>query len=146
MKASVTPTEMLKLVMALRSTWSNELLNVRMIHAQDGHVGATARTALSDLAKCLIVDAQETNRAGRFAGRAANQRAFGAQPRESKAVTAAGLLDQGGIPKRLEDASRIAAHIIFDRQDKTGCQLPERRAGASEGGAVGRKRSSVSSL
>ena len=115
----------------------DEIFDIRMIDAQHSHVGAAAGAALGDLAKGLIVDAQETHRSGSLPGGGLDQGAFGAQAREGKAIAAAGLLDQGGIAQSLEDARRVATHIIGDGQHETGCQLPERRAGAGKGGRIG---------
>src|SRR5512143_2287948 len=59
------------------------------------------------------------------------------EAREREAVSAAGLLDQGGVAEGLEDTSGIAAHIVCNRQDETGGQLAKRRAGTREGGRIG---------
>ena len=95
------------------------------------------RAALGDLAKGVVVDAQEADRAGGLPGGGFDQRALGAQAGEGEAVAAAGLLDQGGVAQGLEDAGRVAAHIIGDGQDETGGQLAQRGARAGEGGGIG---------
>ena len=110
-----------------------------MVHAQHGHVGAAAGAALGDLAKGMVIDAQEADRPGGLPGGGFDQRALGAQAREGEAVAAAGLLDQRGVAQGLEDAGGVAAHIIGDGQDKAGGQLAERRAGAGKGGGIGEK-------
>ena len=108
-----------------------------MVHAQDGHVGAAAGAALGDLTEGVVVDAQEADRSGGFAGGGFDDAALGAQAGEGKAVAAAGLLDEGGVAQGLEDAGGVAAHVIIDGQDKAGGELPEGSAGAGEGGGVG---------
>ena len=90
----------------------DEFFHIRMIHAQDGHVGAAAGAALGDLAKGMVVDAQEADRPGGLPGGGFDQAALGAQAREGEAVAAAGLLDEGGIAQGLEDAGGVAAHVI----------------------------------
>ena len=138
MNASVMPTEMLKLVICVFvGLAGDELFDIRMVHAQHGHVGAAAGAALGDLAEGLVVDAQEAHRPGGLPGGGFHQRALGAQAREGEAVAAAGLLDQRRIAQGLEDAGRIAAHVIGDGQHKAGGQLAQRRAGAGKGGGVG---------
>jgi hypothetical protein len=37
------------------------LIDIGVIHAQDSHIGATPGSALRNLSKGMIVDAQETN-------------------------------------------------------------------------------------
>ena len=115
----------------------DELFHIRVVDAQDGHIGAAAGAALGDLAEGVVVDAQEADRAGGLPGGGFDQGALGAQAREGEAVAAAGLLDEGGIAQGLEDAGRIAAHIVGDGQHKTGSQLAERCAGAGKGGRIG---------
>ncbi len=115
----------------------DELLHIRVIHAQDGHVGAAAGAALGDLAEGVVVDAQEADRSGGLPGGGFDQGALGAQVREGKAVAAAGLLDERGVAQGLEDAAGFAAHVVADGQHKAGSQLPERRARAGEGGRIG---------
>ncbi len=62
---------------------------------------------------------------------------LGAQAGERETIAAAGLLNKGGIAQGLEDASRIAAHIIIDREDKAGGELSKRSSGTGKGGGVG---------
>ncbi len=138
MKASVMPDRDVEVGdLVLVGLAGDELLHIRMIHPQDGHVGAAAGAALGDLAEGVVVDAQEADRPGGLPGRGFDERALGAQVREGEAVAAAGLLDEGGIAQGLEDPAGFAAHIIADGQDKAGSQLPEGGAGAGEGGRIG---------
>ncbi len=90
----------------------DELLDIRVIHAQHGHIGPTPRTPLGDLAKGLIIHAQEAHRPGGLPGRGLDQGVLGAQARERKAIASARLLDQGGVAQALEDARMVAAHIV----------------------------------
>ena len=115
----------------------DELFDIRVVDAQHAHVGAAARAALGDLAEGVVVDAQEAHRPGGLPGGGLDHRSVRAQAREGEAVAAAGLLDQGGVAQGLEDAGRVAAHVIDDGQDEAGGQLPERGAGAGEGGRIG---------
>ncbi len=101
------PTEMLKLVIEF-----SLVLQVMKSSTSGWSTRSTAmlaprrRAALGDLAKGVVVDAQETHRAGGLAGGGFHQGAGWAQAREGEAVAAAGLLDQGGIAQGLEDAGR----------------------------------------
>ena len=87
----------------------DEIFDIRVIHAQDGHVGAAAGAALGDFAKGVVVDAQEADRTGGLAGRGFHQAALWAQAGEREAVAAAGLLDEGSIAQGLEDAGGSCA-------------------------------------
>ncbi len=63
------PTEMLKLVIGvLVGLAGDEIFHIRVVHAQDGHVGAAAGAALGDLAEGVVVDAQEADRSGGLSG------------------------------------------------------------------------------
>ena len=115
----------------------DEIFHVGVVDAQDAHVGAAAGAALGDLAEGVVVDAQETDRAGGLTGGGFDDGALGAQAREGEAVAAAGLLDEGGVAQGLEDAGGVAAHVVDDGQDEAGGQLAEGGAGAGEGGGVG---------
>ena len=64
---------------------------------------------------------------------------FRPQIGEGEPVAAAGLLNQSGIAEGLENACRIAAHVVADRQDEARGELPERRAGACERRRVGKE-------
>ncbi len=116
---------------------ADELQDVGVIDAQGGHVGPPARASLGDLAKGLVIHPQKADRPGGQALAGVDPRSLGPQLREGKAVAAAGLLDQRGHAQRGKNAGRIAAHVVLDRQDETGSELPERRPGPGEGGRVG---------
>jgi len=88
---------------------------------------------LGYLPKRLVVDVQETNRAGGDAGAGLYPRSFGPQAGKREAVTSTCLLDKSRIAQRREDAVRTAPHVVFDGQDKTGSELAEWGAGAGEG-------------
>ena len=115
----------------------DELFHVRVIHAQHGHVGAAARAALGHFAEGVVVNAQEAHRAGGLPGRGFHQAALGAQARKGKAVAAAGLLDQGGVPQGGEDAGGFLAHVVRNGQHETGRQLAQGGAGPGKGGRIG---------
>ncbi len=115
---------------------TDEIFDVGVIHAQDGHVGAAAGAALRHLAERDIVDAQEADRPGGDARAGGHGVVLGAQPREGEAVAAAGLLDQRGVAQGLEDAVGCLAEIIGDRQDEAGRELAQGRACAGERGRV----------
>ena len=110
-----------------------------MIATEDGHIGAAPRPPLRDLPKRPVVHAQKADRPRGLARRGFDERLLGAQAREAKPVAAARLLNQCRVAQRLEDARPRAAHIVFDLEHETGCQLPERRPGASERGGVREK-------
>ncbi len=115
----------------------DELEDVGVVDAQHGHVGPAPRAPLGDLAEGLVIDAQEADRAGGLAGRGVNVVPLGPQAREGEAVAAARLLDERRVAQGLEDAGRVAAHVVDDGQDEAGGQLAQRRARAGEGRAVG---------
>ena len=52
-----------------------EILDIRMVDAQHGHVGSPARATLGNFAEGMVVYAQETHRAGGFPGRGVHQAA-----------------------------------------------------------------------
>ena len=87
----------------------------------------------------MIIDAQESNRPGSLSRRGFDERAFWPQAREREAVSTTGLLDQGRVPQGLENACRVAPHIVFNREDKTGCQLSQRGSGTCKCWGIGEK-------
>ena len=128
------PTEMLKLVMEFSSVLQVMNSSISgMVDAQHRHVGAAPAAALGHLTEGFIIDAQETHRTGGLTGGGFDQRVLRAQAGEGKAIAAAGLLDQGRIAQRLEDARRVAPHIIGDGQHKAGSQLAQRRTSPGKG-------------
>jgi len=56
----------------------------------------------------------------------------------TKSLAAACLLDECGVAQRLKDAIASTPHVVRDRKDETGRQLPERRAGAVKVASWGR--------
>ena len=114
----------------------DEFLDVRVVDPEDGHIRAAARSALGDFTEGFIVDSQESDRTGRLAGGGIHQRALGADPGKGKSVAAAGLLYQRRVAQGLEDSGFLAAHVVGDGKHEAGGQLPERGAGAGEGGGV----------
>ncbi len=115
----------------------DELLHIRVVNAQDGHVGAAAGAALGDLTEGVVVNAQESHRTGGFTGGGFDETALGAQAGEGETVAAAGLLNEGSVAQGLEDAGGIAAHVVVNGQDKAGGELSEGSAGTGKGGGVG---------
>ncbi len=83
-----------------------------MLDPQHGHIGPAPRAALGHFAEGMVVDPQETDRAGGLTGGGFYQGALGPQAREGKTIPTAGLLDERGIPQGLENAGRAAAHIV----------------------------------
>jgi hypothetical protein len=57
----------------------DEFLDIGVIDAQDSHIGAAARTTLGNLAKGLIVNAQETHGTGSLPGGRHDHSILGAQ-------------------------------------------------------------------
>ncbi len=51
----------------------DEILHIRVVHAQDGHIGAAAGAALGNFAEGVVIHAQEAHRTGSLAGRAFHQ-------------------------------------------------------------------------
>ena len=122
---------------------AHEIENVRMIDAEHRHVRAAARPALRDLSERGVVDAQETDRAGRDARARDHVIAARAQTRKRKTVAAAGLLDQRRRAQRRKNAARVASHIVGDRQNETRRELPSGVPAPVNVGELGKKRSSV---
>ena len=110
----------------------DEVADIGMIDAQHGHVRPAPCAALGHFAEGLVVDAQEPDRTGGQPGGGLDDGAFLAQAAEGEAVAASRLLNQSRVAESLEDAGRIPAHIVGDRQHEAGRQLPQRRAGAGE--------------
>lgn len=115
----------------------DELFHVRVVDAQNGHVGAAAGASLGDFTEGVVVDAQESHGTGGFAGGGFDDAALGAQAGEGESVAAAGLLDEGSVAQRLEDAGGVTTHVVVDGQDKAGGELSEGGAGTGKGGGVG---------
>src|SRR5262249_37790644 len=103
------------------------------------HISPAPRTALSYLTEGLIVDAEEAHWPGGLPGAAFDQRSLWAQTREGEPITAAGLLNQSSVPKRLENAAFAAAHVVIYLHDEAAGQLAQRVSGPGEGRAIGEK-------
>ena len=114
----------------------DEILNVRMVDAHDAHVSASARAALHDAPKHVVVRLHERNRAGRNAiGRAKDAGALWTQLGEIKSIAAARLLNQHGITQRFHDAF----HAVFNGQHEAGGQLAQWRARTCPRRRIGKK-------
>ena len=71
----------------------DKFADVGMINAQNSHIGASTASALCDLPKGLVVDAEKTDWPGCLAVAAVNNRALGTQIGECKTIAATRLLD-----------------------------------------------------
>ena len=114
---------------------ADEVHDIRMVHAEDAHIGAAPRAALLDLLGGGIEDAQEGNRPGGHAAGGAHAAFPGPQPRKGKTRAAAGLVDHGRVLDGIKDLLDGIPH----RQDKTGGKLAQIRARVHERGRVGEK-------
>ena len=115
--------------------YPDELLDVRMIDAQDPHIGPAAFPTLFDGLGGGVKDPHEGDRAARHSLGAAHHVPPGTQPGEGKTRSSAGLMDQGRGLKGLEDGLQGILH----RKDKTGRKLPQGKPGVHQGGGIGQK-------
>ena len=107
-----------------------------MVDAQHTHVGPTAATTLSNLAKGLIVDAQKADRTRGATGRGVHHIILRTQPAKGEAIATAGLLDQRGHAQGAKDAVVTLTHIILDPQYKARSKLAQWCTSPSKGGAI----------
>jgi len=107
----------------------DERLDVRMVDAEDRHVGAAARPALLDGLRRCVVDAHEGDGATGDAAGAGDPVARRAQPAEGEAGTAATLVDQCGVLEGAEDP----LHRILDRKHEAGGELLQRPSRVPQG-------------
>ncbi len=110
----------------------DEMPDVRVVDAQDAHVGAAARAALLDGLGAGVDDLQERDRARGDALGLAHETARRADAGEVEAGAAALLVDQGGVLHRLENA----VQRILDGQDEAGGKA-HLALGAGQGRRVG---------
>ena len=116
----------------------DEIFDIRVVDAQDGHVGAAAGAALGDLAEGMVVDAQEADRAGGLSGGGFDQAPPLGRRREKEKPLPPPVCWMRAASRRVwKMPVDVAAHVVGDGQDKAGGQLSERGAGAGEGGGIG---------
>ncbi len=115
----------------------DEVQDVRMIDAQDAHVGAATRAALLHRVGRRIVELHERDGTRRDAGRRADHRALAAQTREGEARAAARLVNERHRAQRVVDAVVTVGERILDRQHEAGGELAERTACVHERRRVG---------
>ena len=113
----------------------DELHDVRMVDAQDAHVGAASGAALLDGFGGGVEDLHKTDRAAGNAACGTDGRAFLAQAGERKACAAAGFVDE----RRILDGVKNLFHAVADGQDKAGGELSERTPRVHERGGVGQE-------
>ena len=114
---------------------SDKIENVRMVHAQDAHVGAAPGAPLLDLLRGGIENAQEGDGPGGHAAGGTHPAFLGAQAREGKARSAAGFVDHGRILHGVENFFNGVTH----GQHKTGGELAQIRARVHQGGRIGQE-------
>ena len=95
---------------------TDEVQNIRMVHTQDAHIGATSGTSLLDLFGCRIEDAQERNRAGGNTTSGAYTGILGPQTGEGKASATTGLVDH----RCILDGVKNFFNGVTNRQNKAG--------------------------
>ena len=106
-----------------------------MSDGEDAHVGAAAGAALLDRLGGGVEHFEERDGAGRHAHRGADAVAAGTQAGEGEAGAAAGLVDDGGLLDRFEDAGDAVRH----RQDEAGGELLDFAAGVHQRRRVGQE-------
>ena len=110
----------------------DEIHDVRMVDAQDTHVGAAPGAALLDRLGGGVKDFHERNGTRGDAARGTDGRRTRPQARERKSRAAARLVDERGELDGIENA----VHRIFNRQDKTGGELGKVAARVHQGRGV----------
>ena len=113
----------------------DEGLDIRVVHPEDPHVGAPAGAALLDGFGGHVEDVHEGDGAGGHPLGGEHRVVGGPDVGEGKAGAAAGLVDEGGLFHRVEDALDVIVH----RQDEAGGELAQLPAGVHQGGGVGHK-------
>ena len=121
----------------------DELHDVRVVHPQDGHVGAAAGAALLDLLGGGVEDLHEGYGAGGHAAGGADVAVLGSQPGEGKPRAAAGLVDQGGVASALR---RSPPCVSSTGSTKQAASWPRRRPAFISVGELGRKTNWVMRL
>ncbi|EKD22341.1 MAG: hypothetical protein ACD_87C00038G0003 [uncultured bacterium] len=104
---------------------ADEIENIRMIHPQKTHVGASSRTTLLDRLCCDIEDPHERNRAAGNPCGGSDHIIMGAEIGKREPGTAARFMDEGRILNRIE----YLIHGVSHGEDKTGGQLAQLAAG-----------------
>ena len=113
----------------------DEVEDVRVVDAEHAHVGAAPLAALLDGLGGGVEHLHERQRPRGHALGGLHRRVLRPQPRERVARAAAGLVHQGAVAHRREDA----VHGVVHRQDEAGAQLAEVRAGVHQAGRVGQE-------
>src|ERR1051325_3943294 len=113
----------------------DELEDVRVVDAQDAHVGAAARPALLDRLGRHVEHLHQRHGSRGGAAGGGDEVAGRAQPGEREAGAAARLLDLGGPAHRLEHAGRG----VVDRDHEAGGELAEWPTGVHQSGRVGQE-------
>jgi hypothetical protein len=114
----------------------DELHDVRVIDAQDAHVGAASGASLLHRVRGRVIELHERDGSARHAGSGAHHRAVRTKPREREAGTAAALVDERHRTKRVVDAIPPVRQCVLDREHKAGGELSERATGVHERGRV----------
>ncbi|MNS49618.1 hypothetical protein D3C72_822310 [compost metagenome] len=110
----------------------DEVHDVRVVDAQNAHVGAAAHAALLDALGGRVVDVHEGHGARAHALGRVDDVVLGAQAREGEAGAATGLVNEGRVLGGLEDAGQVVRH----GQHEAGAELAGAGAGVRQGGRV----------
>ena len=111
----------------------DELLDIRVVHPQDAHVGAAAGAALLDGLGGHVEDVHEGNGPGGHALGGHDRVVGRADAGEGEAGAAAGLVDQGGLLDGVEDG----LDVVLDGQHEAGGELAQLPAGVHQGRRIG---------
>ncbi len=111
----------------------DEGFDIRVVHPEDAHVGAPAGAALLDGFGGHVEDVHEGDGAGGHPLGGEHRVVGGPDAGEGEAGAAAGLVDEGSLFHRVEDALDVIVH----RQDEAGGELAQLPAGVHQGGGVG---------
>jgi hypothetical protein len=113
----------------------DELLDVGVSHREDAHIGAAAGAALLDRLSGGVEHFEERDGAGGDTHRGTHAVPARTQAGEGEAGAAAGLVDDGGLLDRFEDAGDAVRH----RKDEAGGELLDFAAGVHQRWRVGQE-------
>ena len=111
-------------------------LYVRVAHGQQAHVGPPAGAPLLHRLGGHVEHLHKAHRPGADPLGGGHHVSRRAQVGEAEPGATAGLVDQGGLLHRLEDALQAVLH----RDDKASAELAQLPARVHQGGAVGQKQ------
>ena len=106
----------------------DKLQDVRMIHLENAHIRAAARSSLFDGLRRGVKHLHKADRPGRHAAGRIDRAALCAQPRKREARSAAAFMNE----RRLFDGLKNRLHRILNREDKARRKLSQRTPGVHQ--------------